>query len=141
LSSSCSFSLSVNQLGSSSSPANNKQTHINTNSLLEMHTICSHLDHFQDYCCLLLNFSSNIILSISQLFEARPIFRPQLPVTGRFWQKHPPLIRQHRHLPLTKCTKTELQRIDTPVPVPEPACRCQLERTDDHQIYNGNRNL
>jgi hypothetical protein len=60
------------------------------------------------------------------MFEARP----QLPVPRRFWQKHPPLIRQHRHLPLTK---TELQRIDMPDPVPEPACRCHLERTDDRQ--------
>jgi hypothetical protein len=37
-----------------------------------------------------------------------------------------------RNLPLTKSTKTELQRIDTPVPLPEPPCRCHLERTDDH---------
>jgi hypothetical protein len=44
--------------------------------------------------------------------------------------KHLPLVRQ---LPLTKSTKTELQRIDTPVPLPEPACRCHLKRTDDRQ--------
>jgi hypothetical protein len=48
--------------------------------------------------------------------------------------KHPPLICQHRHLPLTKSTKTEPQGVDKPVPLPAPACRwCHLEHTDDHQ--------
>jgi hypothetical protein len=74
-------------------------------------------------CCLLnlmIQFEETLFCdTYSELFEAR-----------RFWQKHPPLICQ---LPLTKSTTTELQRIDTPVPLPEPACRCHLERTDDRQ--------